>query len=108
MKVFERGGCPGFLSERFCPGWFLSGSHPFCQNLTEYIHNNRKLNITFNFRFHMYERIFKSVTSHALGPRRLCHKLSHLLGPLASPSSVTYLNLWTAPNVLCYVHNNKF
>src|SRR6218665_3379390 len=36
----------------------------------------------------MYERIFKSVTSHALGPLPTL-KLSHLLGP-PTPSSVTY------------------
>src|SRR6218665_345982 len=42
----------------------------------------RKLNITFNFRFHMYEQNLKSVTSHALGPTLPCHKLSHLVGPL--------------------------
>ena len=33
-------------------------------------------------------KICISVTSHALDPS-LCHKLSHLLGPL-TPSSVTY------------------
>jgi len=35
----------------------------------------------------MYEKSFKTVTSDALGPS-LCHKLSHLLGPL--PSIMTY------------------
>src|SRR6218665_3861066 len=39
-----------FLSGRFRPGWFFS-----VPLLSEYIHYNRKLNITFNFRFHMYE-----------------------------------------------------
>src|SRR6218665_3875445 len=33
----------GFLSGRFCLGWFL-----FVPLLSEYIHYNRKLNITFN------------------------------------------------------------
>ena|SRR6218665_850843 len=50
--VLVRGGlCPGFcpvlLSGRLCSGWFLSVPH-----LSEYIRYNRKLNITFNFRFH--------------------------------------------------------
>src|SRR6218665_1393958 len=71
LKGFVRGG--------FCPSPFLS----------EYIQYNRKLNITFNFRFHMYE-IFSSVTSHALGSPSPHHKLSHLLGPHPL-SSVTYI-----------------
>src|SRR6218665_2094510 len=67
----------GLLSGRFGPGWFLS--IPF---LSEYICYDRKLNITLNFMFHMYNKIFISVTSHALYPRPLpCHKLPHLLGP---------------------------
>ena len=84
----------GVLVWRFCPGVFcLEGfvRGGFCPSplLSEYIRYNRKLNITFNFRFHMYEQILKSVTSHALGPPPHCHKLSHLLGP-PPPSSVTY------------------
>jgi len=38
--------------------------------------------------FHMYDKKFISVTSHALDPSPR-HKLSHLLGP-PQPSSVTY------------------
>src|SRR6218665_1791992 len=49
------GVCLGFLSGRFRPGWFLSvlpsvRMHPLQQ---------QKLNITFNFRFHMYEFFLK-------------------------------------------------
>src|SRR6218665_3093779 len=62
----------GFVRGDFCPSTLLS----------ENIHYNRKLNSTFNFRFHMYEIFFKSVMSHALGPPSPCHKLSHRLGPL--------------------------
>ena|SRR6218665_1221493 len=85
--LVHEGFCSGGLS-----GVFLSGRGGFCPSLLlseyMYIHYNRKLNITFNFRFHMYEIFFKSVTSHALGPLP-CHKLSHLLG-YPPPSSVTY------------------
>ena len=74
----SRGFCAGvlsggLLSGRFCPGWFLS-----VPLLSEYICYNRKLNITLNFMFPMYD---------ALDPT--CHKQSHRLGPLP-PSSVTY------------------
>ena len=79
----------GFLSGRFCSGWFLS-----VPLLSEYICYNRKLNITFNFRFHMYEKNLKSVTSHALGPPppvTNCHTFSD--PPRA------WRALWTAPKV---------
>src|SRR6218665_2046708 len=39
----------GFVRGGFCPSRLLS----------EYIHYNRKLNITFNFSFHMYEIFLK-------------------------------------------------
>src|SRR6218665_976338 len=80
--VLVHGGfCSGGLSEGFCLEGFVRGDFCLSTLLSEYIHYNRKLNITFNFRFHMYEIFFKSVTSHALGPPPPCHKLSHLLGP---------------------------
>src|SRR6218665_2898157 len=44
-------GC--LLSGRFCPGWFLS-----VLVLSEYICYIRKLNITLNFIFHMYDQFF--------------------------------------------------
>ena len=50
--------------------------------LSEYMRYNRKLNITFNFRFHMYEFFLKSVISHALGPPppvTNCHTFSNPL-----------------------------
>src|SRR6218665_2830149 len=63
---------------------------PFYQNTS-----NRKLNITFNFRFHMYEIFIKSGTSHALGP--LCHNAlgpplsqTHTFSDPLHPSSVMY------------------
>src|SRR6218665_2458006 len=55
----SRGFCPGVLSEghfmsgRFCPGWILS-----VPVLSEYICYIRKLNITLNFMFRMYDNFF--------------------------------------------------
>src|SRR6218665_1039527 len=89
----SRGLCPGFvwgfLSGRFCPGWGLS-----VPLLAEYIRCNRKLSITFNFRFQVYENVFKSVTSHAL----LLPPLSQTVTPSRTPSSVTYF--MDGPNLL--------
>src|SRR6218665_2145138 len=84
-----RGFCSGVCSGVFCLEGFVRGGFCPFPLLSEYIHYNRKLNITFKFRFHMYESFFKSVMSHALGPPSPRHKLSHLLGP-PPPSSVTY------------------
>src|SRR6218665_2427137 len=86
--VSSRGFLFGGLSGVFCLEGFVRGG--FCPSslLSEYIHYNKKLNITFNFRFHMYEICCKSVTSHALGPSSPvtnCHTFSD-----PSPSSVTY------------------
>src|SRR6218665_3526745 len=78
------GVCLGF----FCLEGLVRGG--FCPSplLSEYIHYNRKLNITFNFRFHMYEILLKSLTSHALGPPPPVTNCHTFLDP--SPSSVTY------------------
>src|SRR6218665_3531711 len=97
--VLVRGDfCLGVCLTFFCLEGFVRGG--FCPSplLSEYIHYNRKLNIIFNFRFHMYEIFLKSVTSHALGPPPPCHKLSHLLRP---PSSVTYFMDGPTSNKRC-------
>src|SRR6218665_3009806 len=83
---FSGGLSGGVFSGRFCQGWFLS-----VPVLSEYICYNRKLNITLNFMFCMYDKKFISVTSHALYPSPLCHKLSHLLGPLPPERDVLYV-----------------
>src|SRR6218665_590383 len=75
----------------FCPGGFVRGSFvwkvlsgvvfvhsPIYQN-TCY---NRKLSITLNFLFHMYDKkMYKCDVTCSLSPHSPCHKLSHLLGP---------------------------
>src|SRR6218665_3037341 len=66
--------CPGvFNLEGFVRGGFC----PF-HLLSEYICYNRKLKITLNFMFPMYDKKIKSVTSHALDlcPVTNCHTFS--------------------------------
>src|SRR6218665_484725 len=64
-----------FLSWGFCPGVFSlkgfvrGGFCPF-PHLSEYICYNRKLNIALNFRFHMYDKKFISVTSDVAFPEK--------------------------------------
>src|SRR6218665_689388 len=73
QRVF---GLEGFVRGVFCPFLLLS----------QYICYNRKLNITLNFMFNMYDKKSKSVTSHAPAPLPSvtnCHTYS-------DPSSVTY------------------
>src|SRR6218665_280356 len=79
-QVFLSGG---FLSGRFCPGWFLS-----VPLLSEYIRYKRKLNITFNFRFHICMNFLKcDVTcSWTPSPVTNCHTVSDP----PPPSSVMY------------------
>ena len=66
----------GFFVWKVCPGWFLS-----VPLLSEYIRYNRKLNITINFRFHMYAFFLKcdvtDVTcSWTPSPVTNCHTFS--------------------------------
>src|SRR6218665_2970827 len=85
--VFVRGFClEGFVWGSFCPFPLLS----------EYLRFNRKLNITLNLRFHMYDKIFLKydVTCTCSWITLPCHKLSHFLGPPPPRASRT---LWTAP-----------
>ena len=82
----------GFVRVDFCP-------FPL---LLQYIYYNRKLNITWNFMFHVIDKKFISVTSHALTPSP-CHKLSHLLGPLPLERDVLY----GRPLVVLRVHSTS-
>src|SRR6218665_1996408 len=64
----------------FCPGGFVRiGFCPF-PLLSQYICYNRKLKITLNFMFHMYDKICINLTSHALDP------LSQTVTPSRTPS----------------------
>src|SRR6218665_2095482 len=84
------GFCPGVCLRVFCLEGFVRGG--FCPPPlpSEYIHYNRKLNITFNFRFHIYEIFFKKcdVTCSWTSP----FPLSQTVTPSRTPSlsSVTY------------------
>src|SRR6218665_3503783 len=56
--VSSRGFCSGVCVGFFV--WKVSFGVVFVRPLlSEYIHYNRKLTITFNFRFHMYEFFYK-------------------------------------------------
>src|SRR6218665_1736709 len=76
----------GFCQEVFCPKGFVRGGFCPFPLLSEYICYNRKLNITLNFMFHMYDKKFISVTSHALKPPPPVPNCN----TFSSPSSVTY------------------
>jgi len=81
--AFDRGFCPGLIVCKV-----LSGMVFVRPLLSEYIHYNRMLNITSNFRFHMYQNLFK-VWRHMLLDPSLCHNLSHL-GPPPLERHVLY------------------
>src|SRR6218665_1053220 len=74
-----------FVKGVFCLEGFVWGNFCPFPLLSEYICYNRKLKITLNFMFHMYDQKFISVTPHALDPPPVtnCHSCS-------DPSSVTY------------------
>jgi len=77
---FCPGLCPGVL---YMEGFIRGGFCPFPS--VRYTRYDRKFNITFNFRCHMYDK--KSVMSHAFDP-----PLSQTVKPYRglSPSSVAY------------------
>src|SRR6218665_2462581 len=66
----------GVLSEVFCMEGFVRGGFCPFPLLPEYICYNRKLNITLNFIFHVYDKKIISATSHALAPVTNCHTFS--------------------------------
>src|SRR6218665_493344 len=80
----SRGFCSGdFVRGVFCLEGFVWGDfYPF-HLLSEYTCYDRKLNITLNFMFHMYNKKFISVTSHALYPL----PRSQTVKPSRTPSS---------------------
>src|SRR6218665_3877823 len=75
-----------FFSGGFCPGWFL-----FCpfHLLSQYICYNRKLDITLNFMFRIYDKnLYKRDITCSLHPLPLSQTVTPSRTP--SPSSVTY------------------
>src|SRR6218665_86020 len=90
----SQGSClEGFVRGGFCPSPLPS----------EYIRNNRKLNITFNFGFHMYEKNFEKcdITCSWIPPTPVtnCHTF---LDPLPLESDIhTYIH--TCMYVCMYV-----
>src|SRR6218665_1447936 len=81
-QLFARAFVRQLLSGVFClEGFVLGGFCPY-PLLSEYICYNRKLNITLNFMFLMYDKKFISVTSHALYPL----PLSQTVTPSRTPS----------------------
>src|SRR6218665_1840689 len=73
-REFLFGVCLGY----FCLEGFVRGGacpSPFCQNT---FHYNRKLIITFNFRFHMYEIFLKCAVTCSWTPPPVtnCHTFS--------------------------------
>src|SRR6218665_3331603 len=102
LAIVRRGLClgvlsGGLLSGRFCLGWFLSV--PF---LSEYICYNRKLNITLDFMFHMYDtKMYKcdvTCSLPLLPSVTNCHTFSH---PLPLERDVLYGRLLTESSVTC-------
>src|SRR6218665_1107958 len=79
---FCKGVCPGCFVRKALSGLFL-----FVPLLSEYIRYNIKLNITFNFRFCMYNFLKHDVTCSWTPhpPVTNCHTFSDPL-----PSSVTH------------------
>ena len=88
----SRGSCLGVLSGGFCLEGFVRGGFCPFPLLPEYIRCNRKLNITFNYRFHRYENNLKSVMSHALGP-----PLSQTVTPSRTPYPLKRDTLYGRP-----------
>src|SRR6218665_3589657 len=83
LLIVHGGFCPGFCPGVVClEGFVPRGFCPF-PLLSQYICYNRKVNITLNFMFHMYDKNFKSVTSHALNPLLL---LSQTVTPSRTPA----------------------
>ena len=77
------------IDNNFIPNITIRGL--IVTSLWEYIRQNRKLSITFNFGFNMYDKKIKSVTSHALWPL----PLSQTVTPSRTPRA--WRTLWTAP-----------
>src|SRR6218665_3923264 len=83
----------GFCQEVFCLEGFVQGSFCPFPFLSEYICYNRKVNITLNFMFHMYDKKSISVTSHVPDPL----PLSQIVTPSRTPSPLERDVLYRRP-----------
>ena len=82
VSIVPGGFCPGFFGGLFCLEGFVRGGFCPFPLLSEYICYNRKLNITLNFMFHMYDKIFyKCDVTCSLPP-----PLSQTVTPSRTPS----------------------
>src|SRR6218665_233323 len=87
LSIVRGGFCPGaFVRGVFCLEAFVRGD--FCPYLllSEYICYNRKLKITLNFMFHMYDKnCYKRDVTCSLPPPPVtnCHTFSDPLTPRA-------------------------
>ena len=90
LLIVLRGFFLGYCQWFFCLEYFIRDGFYSFPLLSQYICYNRKLNITLNFMFHMYNKIFYKCDVTCSLPPSLCHKLSHLLGPPPHKRDVLY------------------
>src|SRR6218665_2082935 len=101
--LVRRGFLFGVCLGVFCLEGFVQGG--FCPSslLSEYIHYNRKLNITFNFRFHMYEFFLKCDVTCSWTP-----PLSQTVTPSRTPSALERDVLYERPLIAVYYEIDVF
>jgi len=70
LSIVSGGFCPGVCQEVFCLEGFVRGGFCPFPLLSEYICYNRKLNITLNFMFDMYDLLTPAPLSQTVTPSR--------------------------------------
>ena len=78
------------VREDFCPAGFVRCDFCPFPLLSQCICYNRKLNITLNFMFLMYDKNVYRRDVTCSWPPSPCHKLAHLLGPPPLERDVLY------------------
>src|SRR6218665_3641801 len=97
LQRFLTGVLHGFFVWKVLSGVFV---HPL---LSEYIHYNRKLNITFNVRFHMYEFFLKCDVTCSWTP-----PVSQTVTPSRTPSALERDILYERPLIAVYYEIDVF